>query len=60
MQAQEWDEATWIRDMRFGPRAPLMARTLKEKGLADGRIGTLGVLGGPNLVPYEAPRKIET
>ena len=51
-QAQEWDEATWIRDMRFGPRGPLMVRALKEKGLADGRIGTLGVLGGPNLLPY--------
>lgn len=51
-QAQEWGEGTWIKDMRFGPRAALMIEAIKEKGLDKGRIGTIGVLGGPNLLPY--------
>ncbi|MCD7041876.1 MULTISPECIES: Xaa-Pro peptidase family protein [Pseudomonas] len=38
--------------MRFGPRGALMVQAVKEKGLARGRIGTLGILGGPNLLPY--------
>ena len=52
MQAREWGEATWIEDMRFGPRGPLMVQALKEKGLTNARIGTIGILGGPNLLPY--------
>jgi len=27
------EEGTWIEDMRFGPRGPLMVQALKEKGL---------------------------
>jgi Xaa-Pro aminopeptidase len=38
--------------MRFGPRAPLMVQVLKEKGLTGARLGTIGTLGGPNLLPY--------
>jgi Xaa-Pro aminopeptidase len=52
LQAREWGEGTWIEDMRFGPRGPLMVQALKEKGLTNARIGTIGVLGGPNLIPY--------
>lgn len=52
LQAQEWGEATWIEDMRFGPRAPTIVEVLKERGLAESRIGTIGILSGPNLLPY--------
>lgn len=52
LQAQEWGEATWIEDMRFGPRAPTIVSVLKERGLAESRIGTIGILSGPNLLPY--------
>lgn len=52
LQAREWGEGTWIEDMRFGPRAKIMVQALKEKGLDKGRIGTIGALGGPNLLPY--------
>lgn len=51
-QARDWGEGSWIEDMRFGPRGALMVQAVKEKGLARGRIGTLGILGGPNLLPY--------
>lgn len=52
LQAQEWDEGTWIRDMRFGPRGPAMIRALEELGLTEARIGTIGIVSGPNLLPY--------
>ncbi|WP_411088743.1 M24 family metallopeptidase [Streptomyces sp. 061-3] len=52
LQAQEWGEDSWIADMRFGPRAPAMVRVLEEMGLAESRIGTIGILSGPNLLPY--------
>lgn len=52
LQARDWREGTWIDDMRFGPRGPIMVQALKEKGLAGARLGTIGVLGGPNLLPY--------
>lgn len=51
-QARDWGEGTWIEDMRFGPRGALMVQAIKEKGLENARIGTIGVLGGPNLMPY--------
>ncbi|WP_406033239.1 M24 family metallopeptidase [Nocardioides sp. NBC_00163] len=52
LQAQELGEGTWIQDMRFGPRAPAMVRVLEELGLTKSRIGTIGILSGPNLLPY--------
>jgi Xaa-Pro aminopeptidase len=52
LQAREWGEDTWIEDMRFGPRGPLMVQVLKDRGLASSRVGTIGALGGPNLLPY--------
>ncbi|AKE01249.1 hypothetical protein XU06_29845 (plasmid) [Rhodococcus erythropolis] len=52
LQAQEWGEATWIEDMRFGPRGSIIVDVLKERELADARIGTIGILSGPNLLPY--------
>jgi Xaa-Pro aminopeptidase len=52
LQARDWGEGTWIEDMRFGPRGQIMVQALKEKGLTNARIGTIGVLGGPNLLPY--------
>lgn len=51
-QAREWGEGTWIEDMRFGPRAAIMVDVVKDLGLEKGRIGTIGVLGGPNLMPF--------
>lgn len=50
-QAREWGEGVWIEDMRFGPRIPIMLEVMKERGLDRGRIGTIGVFGGPNLQP---------
>ncbi|MGQ4618827.1 M24 family metallopeptidase [Nocardia sp. R7R-8] len=52
LQAQEWGEATWIEDMRFGPRASTIVKVLEERGLTGSRIGTIGILSGPNLLPY--------
>lgn len=50
-QARDWNEGTWIEDMRFGSRGSIMLDVLKERGLESARIGTIGVLGGPNLIP---------
>lgn len=50
-QARDWNESSWIKDMRFGARASIMLEVLKERGLTAARIGTIGVLGGPNLIP---------
>jgi Xaa-Pro aminopeptidase len=50
-QARDWGESTWIQDMRFGARGSIMLEVLKERGLTSSRIGTIGVLGGPNLIP---------
>ncbi|MBX7444624.1 MULTISPECIES: aminopeptidase P family protein [unclassified Arthrobacter] len=52
LQAHEWDEESWVRDMRFHPGVPSIAAILKEKGLEKGRIGTIGVLGGTHLNPH--------
>lgn len=51
LQARDLGEANWIDDMRFGPRIPLIAGVLEERGLTNARIGTIGALGGPNLQP---------
>lgn len=50
-QARDWGEGSWIADMRFGPRASIMLEVLKERDLTSARIGTIGALGGPNLIP---------
>lgn len=51
LQARDLGEANWIDDMRFGPRVPLIVSVLEERGLTNARIGTIGALGGPNLLP---------
>jgi Xaa-Pro aminopeptidase len=57
LQAEERGEASWVKDWRFQPGAPVIVEIIKEKGYANSRIGTLGVSKGgqfnPNgAVPY--------
>ncbi len=60
---EQLDEAPWIEDMRVGRFGATAVAILKEKGLANSRIGILGVevhgpAEGDGIVPYHTWKTI--
>ncbi len=51
LKDEERGNASWVTDWRFRTGGPAIVEILKEKGLANSRIGTIGATGGGNFAP---------